>query len=386
MNSILLPKISRSYILLFWAFIGPMLLGGQVLYANLALYTPYTEISVPPGESIEYTIDVINNGGGIRTAAVSLTGLPEGWNYTLTDGGWTLQKISVLPREKKSLTLRVEVPFKVDKGRYTFRVSAAGFSSLPLTVNISEQGTYESAFTTNQANIEGNANSSFTYNAKLRNQTAEAQVYALRADAPRGWNVAFKANLKQVSSINVEPNATQDVTIEINPPGRIPAGTYRIPVQAVSSHNSASLELETSITGSYEIELGTPSGLLSSKVVAGDEKRIELEVRNTGSSNLENINLSYKAPTDWEVFFDPKTVDLLEPGETSSVYASIKASPRAIPGDYAVNLEASIPETTSTASFRMSVRTSLIWGWTGVLIIGVVLGGVYRLFRKYGRR
>ena len=119
MNSILLPKISRSYILLFCAFIGPMLLGGQVLYANLALYTPYTEISVPPGESIEYTIDVINNGGGIRTAAVSLTGLPEGWNYTLTSGGWTLQKISVLPREKKSLTLRVEVPFKVDKGSYT---------------------------------------------------------------------------------------------------------------------------------------------------------------------------------------------------------------------------------------------------------------------------
>src|SRR5690554_725665 len=186
MNRILLVNFTKRYPLLLWAFIGPMFFGGQVLYANLALYTPYTEISVPPGESIEYTIDVINNGGGIHTAAVSLTGLPEGWDYTLTSGGWTVQKISVLPREKKSFTLRVELPFKVDKGSYTFRVVASGFSSLPLTVNISEQGTYKSEFTTNQANIEGNANSSFTFNAKLKNQTAEAQVYALRADAPRG--------------------------------------------------------------------------------------------------------------------------------------------------------------------------------------------------------
>src|SRR5690606_37698574 len=115
------------------------------------------------------------------------------------------------------------------------------------------------------------------------------------------------------------------------PPGKIPAGTYKIPVQAISSNNNASLELETSITGSYEMELGTPSGLLSSKVVAGDEKRVELQVGNIGSSNLENINLSYRAPVDWEVIFDPKTVDLLEPGKTANVFATIKASRKAIP-------------------------------------------------------
>ena len=34
---------------------------------SLMLYTPYTKVSVPPGESIDYSIDVINNGDGPET-------------------------------------------------------------------------------------------------------------------------------------------------------------------------------------------------------------------------------------------------------------------------------------------------------------------------------
>ena len=32
------------------------------------LYTPYTKISVPPGESISYSIDVINNSDEVKNA------------------------------------------------------------------------------------------------------------------------------------------------------------------------------------------------------------------------------------------------------------------------------------------------------------------------------
>ena len=52
---------------------------------------------------------------------------------------------------------------------------------------------------------------------------------------------------------------------------------------------TASLVLEVVITGSYNIELSTPTGLLSTKITAGDFKRVELVVNNTGSSDLNNI-------------------------------------------------------------------------------------------------
>ena len=48
--------------------------------------------------------------------------------------------------------------------------------------------------------------------------------------------------------------------------------------------------------------------------------------------------------------------------------------------------DAKTPEVTADAQFRISVKTPLFWGWVGVLVILAAVGGVYCLFRKYGRR
>ena len=49
------------------------------------------------------------------------------------------------------------------------------------------------------------------------------------------------------------------------------AGTYKIPVRAATNGSSADLGLEVVITGSYGIELTTPTGLLSTSITAGDQ-------------------------------------------------------------------------------------------------------------------
>lgn len=353
---------------------------------SLTLYTPYTKISVPPGESIDYTIDVINNSRAVRSAEISLSGLPEGWEYDLKSGGWNIGQISVLPGEKQPVSLRVNVPLKVEKGSYRFQVLAGGLGALPLTVTVSEQGTFKTEFTTEQPNMEGAANSSFTFNTELKNRTAEKQLYALRANAPRGWNVSFKPNYKQATSASIVPNATANISIEIDPPDQLAAGTYKIPVQAATRTTSARLDLEVVITGSYEMELTTPRGVLSAGITAGDEERVELQVKNTGSAELTDIQLSASKPANWDVTFEPAKIDRLEPGKTAQAFATIKAAKKAIAGDYVTNLRAKTPEATSEAAFRVSVKTSMLWAWAGVLVIFVALGSVYRLFRKYGRR
>lgn len=65
------------------------------------LYTPYTKISVPPGESISYSIDVINNSDEVKNATLALAGLPKSWSYEMKAGGWTLDEIAVLPVKKE---------------------------------------------------------------------------------------------------------------------------------------------------------------------------------------------------------------------------------------------------------------------------------------------
>ena len=134
------------------------------------------------------------------------------------------------------------------------------------------------------------------------------------------------------------------------------------------------------------MELTTPRGLLSTDVTAGDIKKIELEVRNTGSSLLKDIQLSTNKPADWEVTFEPSKIDALKAGETSTVMATLKASKKALPGDYVTTIMAKTPEVNADAQFRVAVKTPMIWGWVGVLIIIATIGVVYYLFRKYGRR
>lgn len=353
---------------------------------SFSLYTPFTSISVPPGESIDYPIDMINKTSSIKSAAIRMEGLPRGWTYLMKSGGWNIGSLAVLPGEKKNFSLQVQVPLKIDKGTYHFAVIAPGLSTLPLTVIVSQQGTFKTELTTDQANMAGAANSTFTFNTKLRNFTDAPQAYALNAATPPGWKVGFKASYKQVSSINIEPGHTQDITVELNPPAETPAGNYKIPVSASTGTTSADVALEVGITGSYGLQLTTPSGLLSTSATAGSDKKLDLVVKNTGSAELKNITMVSALPTNWNVSFEPQKIDDLPAGQSAEVSATITPDNKAIVGDYMANLTARAAGASALAPLRVSVETSVLWSWTGILIILLGLSSIYLMFRKYGRR
>lgn len=373
-------------------FLLPSLIPG-LKSANVAkaadgvlLYTPYTMISVPPGQSINYSIDVFNKASTAKNIFISLANMPKGWDYDLKAGGWSIKKLAVLPGEKKTISLTVNVPMKVNKGNYHFKVIAGGFDELPLTVDVSEKGTFKTEFTCDQSNMEGNSKSTFTFRTNLTNQTGEKQLYSLRASSPRGWRVTFKPNYKEATSVEMDPGTNKAINVDINPPEMIEAGTYKIPVRALTNTSSAGLELEVVVTGTYEMELTTPNGLLSTTITAGDTKRIPLLIKNTGSAGLSDVSLRAASPVNWDVVFEPQTIDNLEAGKSAEVVATIKAGKKAIAGDYATTITASTPEVSSKAAFRISVRTPMLWGWVGIMIILIAVGSVYYLFRKYGRR
>ncbi|WP_297085936.1 NEW3 domain-containing protein [uncultured Draconibacterium sp.] len=360
------------------------------LFANntdsLELYTPYTKISVSPGKSVSYSIEVINKGTTTRNEAISVAGMPYKWDYTLTAGGYNISRLAVLPGEKKKVDLKIEVPYQVRKGNYAFSVKTGENVSLPLTIRVSSAGSSESELSCDQKNMEGTTKSNFSFKAVLKNKTASKQQYALMAQAPRGWTVAIKPNYKQATSTEVEANGTKDITYEIKPSKTAKAGSYKIPVKAVAGSTSAELELEVVITGTYELNFSTPTGLLSAKATAGEEKKVELLVNNAGSSNLENIVLSASKPRSWEATFEPDTISSLEPGQTKTVFATIKADKKAIPGDYVTKITARNPEVNETLSFRVMVKTPMLMGWIGVFIIVAAIAVVIYLFKKYGRR
>ena len=61
---------------------------------------------------------------------------------------------------------------------------------------VAQKGTYQTEFTTDQPNMQGNSKSTFTFSATLKNQTADQQLYALMANAPQRVECRFKPNYK----------------------------------------------------------------------------------------------------------------------------------------------------------------------------------------------
>ena len=171
------------------------------------LYTPYTNISVSPGQTVTYDVDAINNSKQIQHFALAVKGLHSGWTSALLSGGWKVSGISVLPGERKSVSMTVNVPLKINKGSYHFYIVARSLCSLPLVVQITKQGIYKTVLTTDQSNMEGTSKTTFTFQANLQNMTADSLLYALQARVNSGWKVVFKSNYKEVAVFPVE--ATQ---------------------------------------------------------------------------------------------------------------------------------------------------------------------------------
>ncbi len=261
---------------------------------SVILYTPYTKITVNPGQTVNFAIDLMNNSKERINTDLNINGLPAGWNPNLKANGYDVRQVFVLPGEKKSVTLILSVPLKVNKGNYPFRVVAGNLASLPLSITILEQGTYKSEFFTNQPNMQGSSGTNFSFYCTLKNMTGDRQSYALMANAQLGWTVLFKFGGRQISSLDIDANASSNVSVEITPPDTVEAGTYRIPVTATSSLTTSEIGLEVVITGTYGIDLTTPTGLLSASITAGDQRRIELAVKNTWLCRAKGYQAYFK--------------------------------------------------------------------------------------------
>ncbi|MFD1628925.1 NEW3 domain-containing protein [Pseudopedobacter beijingensis] len=367
-------------------FLGIILMVFTKLNAqNVQLYTTYPKIAVSPGEVVDYNIELINNSNAVKTSDISISSLPKGWHYELKSGNYVIDRLSVLPKDRKPLNLKLFIPGIQNKGSYTFYVSA-GEAKLPLTIKITEEGVSSSELTSSQTNMEGAANSTFTYNATLFNRSSDNQVYALSANIAPGWGIVFKSEGKQVSSVNIEPNQRKDIIVEINAPEGVKKGNYKIPVRATNGNNQSEIVFEVVVTGSYKLELTTPSGALSTTATSGSVKKVQLSVKNTGASDLSQINLSSEAPSNWEVIFEPTRITTLKAGESATVNMNIKPTSNAIAGDYVVTASVRSSETSGQAQFRITVETSILKGWFGITLIALAIGVVYYLIRKYGRR
>lgn len=250
----------------------------------------------------------------------------------------------------------------------------------------SQPPTGQPGFTAKLINIEAATNETFRYTTTLRNPSGTTRIYELTAGMPFGWSVAFKVDGSQLTSINMDAGKTQDIAIEINPALTASPKKYAIPVKAISGKDTLTLNLEAVVKGSYSLTLSTPTGRLSDEVTSGSQKELQLTLKNTGTLPLNDLQVSGQLPSGWESTFDPTSIKRLEPGKSLDIKVNVKVPDKTIAGDYAASFTASNANANAPLSYRLLVKTSLLSGWIGILVMLLAVGIVYYLIRKYGRR
>jgi len=382
-----LLAVTTAILLLCLAAVPSFAAGG------LQMSTEYPGRAVKAGESPGFDLDFYNGSGAGRSVALSVLSIPKDWKGYFEGNGVRVDQVFLKSGANDDVvTFKVVIPEQAGEGTYKVMLKAdggGGFTdTLELALRIDKEDVGSSSFTVQYPEQKGSSSTTFSFSATIVNNTPSEQSYSLSADVPPGWQVGFKPSGEntQIASISVEARKSRGLKVEITPPANIEAGKYTIPCAAVSAGETLTTDLAVVITGTYKLELSTPSGRLSLDAHANRETAVDLTITNKGNVDLQNVTLTSSAPKGWSVRFEKPSIDVLKAGSTQQITAYIKPSKEAISGDYVTTITASCDETSSEANFRVTVKTTMLWGFVAVVIILALAGGLSYVFRKYGRR
>ncbi|MDP9495229.1 MAG: NEW3 domain-containing protein [Actinomycetota bacterium] len=355
---------------------------------SLSISSPYVGVAVKPGDSATFELTVASPPGD--RVGFTVNGLPEGWEGELRGGGFVVDEVQVGDTGIVTLELQVDVPAETEEGDYEMSVDATGgggVDTLDLSIRVAASVGGEVSMTTDFPALRGPADSTYTFDLAIANNTPQEVQFGLSANGPEGWVTEIKPSGEaQASTVTVAAGETAQVTVDVDPPDAVAAGDYLITARAEGSGLSTETQLAVQITGSFAIDVTTLNEALNVTVKGEQPTDLPLVVTNTGTAPLVAVGLTATPPQGWDVTFDQPTLEQLEPGQSVQVVATITPSGDAINGDYVVSFSSSVPEASDSIEVRATVETSAVWGLVGIGVIVVALVGLSMVFRRYGRR
>ena len=382
--------IRRAIVLLASAGIAAMSLAPAALAAEgLTVTTPYPAVVVAPGAQVSFDVSI--STASPERVNLALTGAPDAWNAAIHGGGFVVDEVETNGKDPASVRVDVAVPADATGSTsMNLRASILGGGSvdLPLVVRVNAKATGDVTLKTDFPSLKGPSTQAFNFNLTLSNGTAEDLTFSVNAQGPTGWTV--EANLtgqSQAASAVVKAGSTSGVTVSATPPSGVAAGEYQITVVAVAGSRTINGTLTVDVTGTYTLAISTPGGLLNGHGSAGSTSALPVTLTNNGTADITNVKMTGSGPGGWDITFDQPTVAKVAAGQTVTLNAQIKPSGDAIAGDYNVTISANgEPSATDSMDIRYTVETSILWGIVGVALIVAVVGGVWWVFQRYGRR
>ncbi|MDO8688764.1 MAG: NEW3 domain-containing protein [Dehalococcoidia bacterium] len=351
----------------------------------------YPSVVAQPGKLVSLNLRLMNRGTVSHQVNLSVTKSPDGWTFSIKQGAYEVRSAFLGPQENKMLTFEATPPSGAKTADYSFVIKADSADGVnqAVTVNIglSDKVTTGTKLTSQYPTLTGPTGNKFEFKVDVNNGTGADQAYNLAANGPQGWDITFQPayDTTQISTIRVKDGETSSVSIEVQSPKTAKAGEFPVDFLVSAGSEKVAGSFKVVLTGTNDMTLTTDSGRLNLNATAGSQAVMSVLIINNGSADLKGISLASSKPTGWDVSFEPKTVDLAA-GANKEVNVYVKPDDKSIAGDYMVTVNASTPQVYKSLDIRVTVETPTVWGWVGLAMVLVVLGGLYGVFKTFSRR
>jgi uncharacterized membrane protein len=364
---------------------------------GIEVFPEYPTVVVPAGEDVKMDVMVVNKGKADEEVLLKLTDIPKGWTTRLKTYSFTIKGVYVPAGETKTVTFLAEPKKETGVGDYTFGIEGSSEdgalrSENAIAVEViskeKEPKKENIVITTSYPVLRGPSDAKFEFSLQVENKMDEDRVFNLVAQGPNDWEINFKPAYedKYISSLRLKGGQSKSVAVQVKPALNAEAGEHPIEVTVSSGESKAQAKLKVLLTGTYKIDLGTITGLLSLNAQRGKEANYSLYLKNSGSAMQREISFLSVKPENWKVEFDPEKLENVQPGDVKQVEVKITPDEGALVGDYSVVVNAKGERASDNMELRTTVKASAVWGWVGVGIILLVIAGLCALFIFLGRR
>jgi uncharacterized repeat protein (TIGR01451 family) len=281
------------------------------------------------------------------TYTLTVTGLPSGWSARFYLGNVEITSVNIKLGETVTIRLDIVTSSNTAPGDYSITFiadsSLTGCLSLPLTVTI-RPPVRHIKISSMYPYLSKRVGEVLSYPVTITNDGEKDELLTLNAALPYGWTANFlTADGKSIRGLCLEPNHSQQLTVEFNPPELVKAGLLNFTIIATSEDGcvNATLNLQADIyEPSIELKSSTPqlSGL------AGNVFSYPITLINYGAGAIFKLSAA-ELPVGWRVTFKSGDKEVqnvyLEEGSSTSLTVELIPPSTAAEGEYQITICAS---------------------------------------------
>jgi len=293
-------------------------------------------------------------------------------NARVADDKYTMKisKVGYVPFERKDVTIK------------------GGITTNAGTIML-EQSLFAADLVVKSPAITTSIGKNPRYVMVIRNTGKSDDTYRFAsAGTPDGWYVRFHesgTDGSDVSDIYLKSGDDKTLDVEAIPPYGVQTGDYNFSVSVESSDTVYIQNLIVKIRGNYDMKLYAEK--YRYEVNKGDVVTFPITVANGGDAGaLTNVKIDVGAPEGWEAEITPKTVASIQPDEKNTITIKVTPPANIVASEYKITVKVTSDQTEQSDEFHILIKEQSMITGVGVLVVGLVCGGVYYMFRKYKRR